>query len=213
MIKDLKLGIKMFRYGRYLKTGIPWSIIFVGIGLILNVWDRTCEIGGLPGDVLIMITTANIIPTVYSLRTSNFVLSAPVQKRIWTSVPAAVTCLCAVVLYLALALSNIILMTGHPEYISVVCIGTLLAAGAAAFIMITASLSTYFWIAILQAVGLYGLAVAERNIAGKFRFVFFDNSAGSFALALAIGLFIIMLGGLGQYGVSLLTYKVSMRWD
>ncbi|MCM1376801.1 MAG: hypothetical protein NC245_17130 [Muribaculum sp.] len=210
MIRDLKLGVKIFPYGRYRRVGLPWSILIFGLGLMLNIWDRIWERGGMPGDVLMMATVVNIIPTVYSLRTSNFVLSSPVQKRIWTSVPAAVTCLCAAALYLALALSNLILIQGRPEYISVVCIGTILAAGAAAFIMVTAVLSTYLWMAVIQAVGLYGLSVAERSIVGRFREGFFDNGMGSYVLALAIGLALILLGGLGQYGVSLLNYRRFM---
>lgn len=210
MINDLKLGLKMFRYGRYLKTGIPWSIIILVIGLLIHIWDRTCELGGLPGDVLMMTMAVYIFPTVYSLRSSNLVLSSPAQKRVWTSMPAAVTCFYTVILYLVLSLSNGILMTGHPEYISVICIGTVYSAGAAALIMITASLYAYFWMAVTQAIGICCLNFFERNIVSMFRFVIFDNSPGSFALALVIGLVIILLGGLGQYGVSLLVYKKFM---
>lgn len=214
MINDLKLGIKMFRYGRYLKAYMVWGGICFVIGMLINIWDRTCEMGGLPGDALMMLSGIFFAYNFYSLSGSGFLRSSSVPKRLQTSVPATGTCFFMVALYLVLALSNGIMMTGHPEYIGAICIGTLFSAVVAAFMMITAILPCKsFGMEIMQGTGISFLLCSEKFIVGKLRLVIFDNSAGSFALALVIGLFIIVLGGLGQYGVSLLVYRAPMRRD
>ena len=214
MINDLKLGIKMFRYGRYLKAYMVWGGICFIVGMLINIWDRTCEMGGLPGDAFMMLSEIFFAYNFYSLSGSGFLQSSSVPKRLQASVPATGTCFYMIALYLVLSLSNGIMMTGHPEYIGAICIGTVYSAGVAAFIIVTIVLPCkHLWMEIMHGIGMGGLIAFEMNIVRKLRFVIFDNSAGSFVLALAIGLFIIVLGGLGQYGVSLLVYRMPMRRD
>lgn len=211
MMNNFKLGIKMLRYGSGLVSMMVCGVAFFVLGLLMNIWDKTLGNAGLSGDVLMMILGMFPAQIIYSLSVSNLVQSSPVKKRMQTSVPATVTCFCVIALYLLLSLINGIMIISHPEYIRAICVETVTMAVFVAFIMISIAVAyKHFWMSFIAGFAVYYMISARMTIVEKFQFEIFGSNAGSFALALVIGLIIIVLGGFGQYGVSLLVYKAPM---
>lgn len=211
MMNNFKLGIKMLRYGSGLVSMMVCGVIFFVLGLLIYIWDKTFENAGLSGDVLMMVLVMFPAQIIYSLSVSNLVQSSPVKKRMQTSVPATVTCFCVIALYLLLSLINGIMIIRHPEYIRAICVETVTMAVFVAFIMISIAVAyKHFWMSFIAGFAVYYMISARMTIVEKFQFEIFGSNAGSFALALVIGLIIIVLGGFGQYGVSLLVYKAPM---
>ncbi len=211
MINNFKLGMKMLRYGSGLVPMMIFGGIFLVVGLLVNICDKKLGGVGLSGDVLMMILAMFPAQTIYSLSASNLVQSSPAKKRMQTSIPATVTCFYMIALYLLLALSNGLLMIGHPELIGAVCVETVSIAGFVVLIMAVIGVGyKYFWVTIMEGVAVYLLLSVRMTIVDKLRFDIVDKSVGSFALALVIGLAVIVLGGFGQYGLSLLVYKAPM---
>lgn len=68
----------------------------------------------------------------------------------------------------------------------------------------------YFLASITAGITVYVFILARLDVINKIPSGIFGSSIGSFVLALVIGLVIIVLGGFGQYGVSLLVYKAPM---
>lgn len=211
MMNNFKLGIKMLRYGSGLVSMMVCGVIFFVLGLLIYIWDKTFENAGLSGDVLMMVLVMFPAQIIYSLSVSNLVQSSPVKKRMQTSVPATVTCFCVIALYLLLSLINGIMIIRHPEYIRAICVETVTMAVFVAFIMISIAVAyKHFWMSFIDGFAVYYMISARMTIVEKFQFEIFGSNAGSFVLALVIGLIIIVLGGIGQYGVSLLVYKAPM---
>lgn len=211
MMNNFKLGIKMLRYGSGLVSMMVCGVAFFVLGLLMNIWDKTLGNAGLSGDVLMMILVMFPAQIIYSLSVSNLVQSSPAKKRMQTSVPATVTCFCVIALYLLLSLINGIMIIRHPEYIRAICVETVTMAVFVAFIMISIAVAyKHFWMSFIAGFAVYYMISARMTIVEKFQFEIFGSNAGSFALALVIGLIIIVLGGFGQYGVSLLVYKAPM---
>ena len=211
MMNNFKLGIKLLRYGSGLVSMMVCGVIFFVLGLLIYIWDKTFENAGLSGDVLMMVLVMFPAQIIYSLSVSNLVQSSPVKKRMQTSVPATVTCFCVIALYLLLSLINGIMIIRHPEYIRAICVETVTMAVFVAFIMISIAVAyKHFWMSFIDGFAVYYMISARMTIVEKFQFEIFGSNAGSFVLALVIGLIIIVLGGIGQYGVSLLVYKAPM---
>lgn len=211
MMNNFKLGIKMLRYGSGLVSMMVCGVAFFVLGLLMNIWDKTLGNAGLSGDVLMMILVMFPAQIIYSLSVSNLVQSSPAKKRMQTSVPATVTCFCVIALYLLLSLINGIMIIRHPEYIRAICVETVTMAVFVVFIMISIAVAyKHFWMSFIAGFAVYYMISARMTIVEKFQFEIFSSNAGSFALALVIGLIIIVLGGFGQYGVSLLVYKAPM---
>lgn len=213
MINNFKLGIKMFRYGSGLVGMIVCSCIFLVLGLLINFAYYVLGVEGGPGDVFLVIIGMYPIQILYSLSASNFIASSPAKKRMQTSVPAAISCFNMLVIYLINSLVKIIVLVKHPENIGAACGGMVFSAGFIIIIMLYLAVAyKYFWVSILMGIAVYFFTTASLEGMNAFSFWpgIFGNSVGSFVLVLVLGLAFIVMGGFGQYGMSLLVYKAPM---
>lgn len=211
MINNLKLGIKIFRYGSGWVSMMVCSGIFLVLGLLMNIGYDVLEIAGRPGDIFLLFVAVCPIQILYSLSASNFIASSPAKKRMQTSVTATVCCFNMIVMYLVNFLFKVIMLTGHPENIGTACAEMVSLAGLAVLFMLYLAVAyKCFWMSIVGGIAAYFYTIARLNGLNVFLPEIFENSAGSFALALFIGLVIIVLGGFGQYGLALLVYKLPM---
>lgn len=211
MINNFKLGIRMFRYGSGLVLMMVCSCIFFVLGLLMNIGYNVLKMAGNPGDVFLMLVAIYPIQILYSLSASNYIASSPAKKRMQTSVTATVCCFNIVVIYLINSLLKVIMLKGHPENIGKACAEMVSLAGFAVILMLYLAVAyKYFWMSIIGGVAVYYYLIARLNGLNTLWPEIFENSAGSFALALLIGLVIIVLGGLCQYGLALLVYKIPM---
>ena len=203
--------MKMLRYGSGLVGMMVCCGIFLLLCLPMNIWFTALGITGSPGDVLLMLVVMFPVQVIYSLSISNLVQSSPAKKRMQTSVPATVSCFNMIILYLVNSLCKCIAMTGHPEIIGTVCVEMVTLAGFGVLIMLYIAVGyKYFLASIIAGITVYLFTIARLVVINKIPSGIFGSSIGSFVLALVIGLVIIVLGGFGQYGVSLLVYKAPM---
>ncbi|MCM1376802.1 MAG: hypothetical protein NC245_17135 [Muribaculum sp.] len=211
MMNDFKLGIKMLRYGSGMAPTMVTSVIFLVLGMVMNIMDKALGVVGLSGDMIMIIMAMLPIQVIYSLSVSNLVQSSPAKKRMQTSAPAAVACICIIALYLLLSLANGIMAIAHPELIGAICVETVTIGMFAFCIMLSLGAAyKHFWVSIILGVVVYFIISSRMTLVEKLRFGIFADDAGSFVLALVIGLVLIVLGGFGQYGMSLLVYKAPM---
>lgn len=210
-MNNFKLGIKTLRYGSGIVYMTICGIIFFPLGLLMSIWDKVLGVAGLSGDVLMVLLAMFPAQVIYSLSASNFVQSSPVKKRMQTSVPATVTCIYMIALYLLNSLINGIMIMGHPEYTAGICREMVTMAAFVVFIMVSIGVAyKHFWVSIILGIAVYFMISSRMTLVNELRFGVFGNDPGSFVLALVLGLVIIVIGGFGQYGASLLVYKAPM---
>lgn len=211
MINNYKLGMKMLRYGSGLVGMMVSCGIFLLLGLAMNIWFTALGIMGSPGDLLLMLVVMFPVQVIYSLSISNLVQSSPAKKRMQTSVPTTVTCFNMIAVCLVSSLCKGIAMTGHPEFIGIACFEMVTTAVFSALIMLYIAIAyKYFLASITAGIMVYFFISARLNIVNHIQLGIFDNNVSSFVLALAISLLLIVLGGFGQYALSLLVYKAPM---
>lgn len=208
MINDLKLGMKMLRYGDHMILQVIAIAVTWFLGLVMNVSIKLLGLIEIPfGAVLMVIAFMFPAQILYSLSVSNLVQSSPAKKRMQTTIPAVVTLAGLLGNYLACLVINLIFMAGHPERVDAICGETLMGAVFAAFTMIVLGVAyKYFWMSVLFGFVVYfyvryGFEInLDMGVSG----------GGAYALAAAAGFVLLLLGSLGQYGLSLLFYKAPM---
>lgn len=211
MIDNYKLGMKMLRYGSGLVGMIVGTVIFLILGLAMNIGYASFGIAGTPGDIIFMIVAMFPVQVIYSLSVSNLVQSSPAKKRMQTSVPTTVTCFNMIAICLVSSLCKGFAMTGHPEFIGTACFEMVTMAVFSALMMLYIAIAyKYFLASIIAVIMVYFFTSARLNVVNHIQLGIFDNSVSSFVLALAISLILIVLGGFGQYALSLLVYKAPM---
>lgn len=211
MINNFKLGMKMFRYGSGLVGMIVCSCIFLVLGLLINFSYYVLGVEGGPGDVLFMVVGMYPVQILYSLSVSNYIAASPVKKRMQTSVTATVACFNMLIIYLICSLLKVIKLAGHPENIGVVCTEMVSLAGFSVIILLSLALAyKYFWTSILLGVVVYFYATITLNGVNGIWPEIFGNSVSTYVLVLLLGLAAVVIGGFGQYGLSLLVYKAPM---
>ncbi len=207
MINNFKLGIKMFRYG----TGLVGMMVCCGIFLALALIYNSLGTAGSFGDFFLMMVPIYPVQIIYTISISSFIASSPVKKRMQTSVPATICCFNMIAIYLVNALCKGIMLAGHPENIGTACGELLSLAGFGVIFMLYIGLAyKYFAVSIVMGIIVYFYTINRLNGVNTAWPHIFENSAGSFALALLIGLVCIVIGGFGQYGLALLVYKAPI---
>ncbi len=99
----------------------------------------------------------------------------------------------------------------HPELVGAVCAETVTMVAFAVCIMLSLGAAyKHFWVSIILGLFVFFITFTRTALVDKLRFGIIANEAGSFVLVLVIGLILIVLGGFGQYGMSLLVYKAPM---
>ena len=211
MINDYKLGMKMLQYGSGFVGTMVCCGIFLLLGFAMDIAFYAHGEMGSPGDFLLIVVVMLPVQVIYTLSISDLVQSSPAKKRMQTSVPTTVNCLNMIILYLVNSLCKFILITRHSELIGAVCAEMVTLAVFALFIMLYMAVAyKYFVTCIIAGIIVSFFSSARLNVINKIPLGMFENSIGSFVLALVIGVVIIALGGFGQYGLSLLVYKAPL---
>lgn len=211
MINDLKLGLKTLRYGSNLVSQAICGIVFYVLGLTMSIGSKLFGVVlGATGDVFMIIAALFPAQMLYSLSVSKLVQSSPSKKRMQTSVPTIISAFCLMGTYLLCSLINGIIIAVHPEYTGAVCAEMLIMAIYAVIIQLSiGSAYKHFWVSIVLGVATY-FFVDFQFISFRRGFEILGGAAGSFWQVLVLGLILIMLGSLGQYGLTLLVYKAPM---
>lgn len=211
MTNNLKLGMKIMKYGHSAKLSFVAAIVFMVFGLIFSIVSMLVEYS-FPGGYFIMMAVLLLLQVISTVNASYLVQASPAKKKLQTSVPAVVS----ITLMLAGYLLDLVTM----GVISFCSSDTLSAVGPACNQLIYTAV-------IMGIVMLYYGACFKKFVAStivffvvffityqpmigdelRWNFMPFANPAGNFALTAVIGLGIILICGLLQYLLSLALYK------
>lgn len=204
-LKNIKLGVRLLRYGDGPQNSVLWAFIYLMMGLVLSFLGKLLDRRVLPGEIFLAL--AAVIPgqCIYSFGSSGVAQAAPSRRQLQTWIPAAVTVCFAAAVYLAYSLINGILLMGEPGYREAVCAETAGLAGWLAFMMILIAVVYKFprmsvFVECSLAL-LYSVGKAEGWLQVS------AGGPGAFGRVFLTGLAVILLGDLVQYGLSRLLYK------
>jgi len=213
MINNWKLGWKYMHYAHSRISNMIAMAIFFVIGiafLAMYAIDNTFTTFFLGG---YMMLASAMMPTqmLQSLNVSNLVQASPAKKKLQTSVPAVVSCVNMIIIYLIIVLIMGITTTIHPESIAILCTETLFLAGSCIAMMIYMALAyKYFTVSIVMFLFIYSTLYMNSTMAEHFADVFPLTTLPAFPLTILAGIALIAAGGFLQYLVSLSVYKAPM---
>lgn len=202
-----RFAMKCMRLSYNVKTNLICMGLLAALGLVYEIF----HIGGEGmGAYLLLVVSMYPAQYVNSLCGSQLVQSSPYKKTLMTSLPTALTFCSGIAVYLAVVVIEVVRACvgqgsmGHSSRLILLC-GVLLLL-----------LNLYVGVAYKYfAVSIFLLAVCMvgfYNLSG----IMGDTALAQFFLAiplpvaLVIGLCCALLGGVMQYGVSLLVYKKPM---
>ena len=198
MISDLRMGWKLLKYG----YGLRQMMILEGVLFVLACLMYLTGSSQL-GIVYWMVMGLTPTQTLRSLVTCAVMRSSPRGKRIQTAVCAAFNTCCFLGLYLTAVLIGILLSRALPGY--QVTGGAFVMCGLIAVVMMVYCGSGYKLFKttfVFYVVAWLGIAISIETLTG-----FFD-SFFSLEISVLIGAVCCLAGGILQFLLSLLTYKL-----
>lgn len=209
MINDMKLGIKVMRYGHGLKMNIILGAFFMVIGLAMVVFNMRTDPQNIIGVLYIMFVSLLPFQILGSFNVSNMALASPVRKKLQTTIPATITCSCMLVMYIVEDLLIGIMACIYPDKFPYACKMVVMMIASAVFMMIYLPICNKYMVAgaivfLILFTSFIPYVMLDMD------FAFFEKGMSSFVLISAAGLPLMILGGFLQYLVSLLVYKAPM---
>lgn len=211
MINDWKLGMKMLRYTYNLKMTIVSGILFLAAGIFLTVVEMNSDSGLLGGWFFMCI---GLLPTqlLYSLNASGIVQVSSAKKKMQTSVPTFMTFVNMAALYVLELIIQGILIWGcakRPEQVAYEMFTLVLMT---ALIMMYLGVSyKYFVISTIVFVPCT-ICLFSGLMTSGVRYGWNTLGVTGIPLILVVpaGLVVLVMGGLGQYLLSLLFYRAPL---
>lgn len=214
MINDIKLGIKIMRYGHGLVLNFILGVWFLVIGIAVIILSMSGSLINWSGGCFAIAAALIPIQIIFTMNTSNMVLSSPVRKKMQTVVPTVITCISTIVMYLAVDLLILAMVLINPDRIPIACSLVALQIVFAVFFMIYIPICyKYMSAAIILGIIVWTCAMnlnLKMHMSDVNTFSFFNKGISSFLLISALGLPSIVAGGFLQYLLSLLFYKAPV---
>lgn len=209
MINDIKLGFKMLRYAHGIKGNIVCSAILALFGVIIMVCSARFSGVGASAGFLLMVSGMFPTQMLYSLNVTGLVLSAPVQKKLQTKIPALCSFVSMVAIFTFVTLFKAVMVVIYPETLQAACNELTMIALLGAVVMGYMSIAyKKFWLGTILFLAFYGFfTVSDNKI---LNLSIFGNGAASLLLAWGLGIAILAAAAVIGYGVSLLFYKLPI---
>lgn len=207
MMNDMKLGIRLLRYG----YGIKMNLVLLAVCVAADIFFFALDCMGSGMAMALdgyMLLALGLVPSqlIFTLNAVDMVLASPVRKKLQTSVPAVMN-LCSVLgMYLIVILKKAVIALFHPDKIGqhAMCL-VFLAILAAVILACTGVLYKSFIFFIALCFFISGFSsfcmrpILQSNILG--------NSKASLAWGALIGMTLILAGAAAEYVLSVLFYK------
>lgn len=213
MIKEIKLGIRMLRYAHGLKSNILIGILLLAAGTAACVWGR--ESGAeLLGEYIFIWISVLPAQLLFSLSASNMLQASPMKKKMQTTVPALITWVCMMTMYLLVTAVRAVWIWFRPEEANHIGSRCIITALFMMLVMIYIGIAyKYFLISVIMMVLV--MLFLNGGMENMFGLGFFGiNGSGmngpDFVPAAALGIGFLAVGFLLQYLVSLLLYKAPL---
>lgn len=206
LAEKMRFTIKCMRYSLRLKINLIGLVFMTVLGLVYEILDFSNGVGG---SYFILISAMYPAQLLYSVCMSQLVQASPYKKALTTSIVTLLTFCSGLIFYLLVIGVKSVWVVLDPSQAGRRA-GEILAAGLF-LVMIeiyTAVVFRYFWggIILLSAimVGVYSSIISTDGIFHSLGQLF---SRCPLPAAIVLGLCLALLGGLLQYGMSLLLYN------
>ena len=211
MIKQLKMGFKMLRYAHGIKTCVMWMVVVLLFGMLLE-WSASGENVFLNQMGLYFVMMIAIWPhqLLVSLNVPKVVAASPWKKKIQTSVMALVSCVAFLFAYILVIVIEAVKLAKQMTLEEDFTFFVIWAAVFAGVLMVYMAFSAkYFVVSTIGFVFFMQVLSCVVSIRTYTDIAIFHMSMHP-ALTILTGALIIVAGGLLEYGVSLLLYKVPV---
>lgn len=205
MINDMKLGIRLLRYGYGIKTNLVLLIVCVAADVLFFA----LELAGIttPLDGYLLLACAMVpVQILFSLNAVDIVLASPVRKKLQTSVPAVMSLCATLAAYLIIVLKKAVIILIHPDKTAQSAVMLSFLAFLAAVIMVfTGVLYKSFPAFLVMCFSLSGFV--SFFMMSLLRSDFLGEDMGALVRGALIGAVLILAGGALEYVLSILFYK------
>lgn len=205
MINDMKLGIRLLRYG----YGIKMNLVLLIVCVAADVLFFALELAGIttPLDGYLLLACAMVpVQILFSLNVVDIVLASPVRKKLQTSVPAVMSLCATLAAYLIIVLKKAVIVLIHPDKTAQSAVMLSFLAFLAAVIMVfTGVLYKSFAAFVVLCFSLSGFI--SFFMMSLLRSDFLGEDMGALARSTLIGAVLILAGGALEYALSVLFYK------
>lgn len=204
MIKQIKMGIKMMRYGYGLKMSIGFVAFFVLAGITLSFVSETA-----PGGAY-MIMVAGMWPDqmICSLGTANFVRSSPWKRSAETAAPTLLGFLNFLACYLIVFLTCLLRFAAGAQESAAIAGDMIIVGTLTALMMVFCGMAyKYMVAATIIFFAAYLMLVTFSNM---FKLWLVEHSSMPFFAGALIGLAEIVAGAVAEYAITCVLYKRPM---
>ena len=205
MINDMKLGIRLLRYGFGIKTNLVLLIVFTAAYLLCFA----LELAGItmPLDGFMLLACAMIPGQIlFTLNAVDIVLASPARKKLQTSVPAVMSLCTTLAAYLIVVLKEAVIVLIYPDKTAQSAMHLVfLEVLAAVILAFTGVLYKSFPALLVMYFSLSGFN--SFFMMPILRSDFLGEDMGALVRAALIGVVLILAGGALEYALSVLFYK------
>lgn len=208
MIKDIKFGFQIMKYGLNFKASIIALALCMGTGLFFAILLPVGAIGCLYASMGSLFT----VQLIHSVSVSTMVQTSPHKKRIQTLIPTVMGTLCMLItntfavivqwMGYQRAINNTnpnVIITFEPGENET---GYIVSSLVLVYMLLyTAFAMKHFWVAMVILIGGC-IALHNWGRLGEIDYVIMPEG-----LAIALSYMIVLLGGLIMYVISCLSYK------
>lgn len=203
MFKKVKLGLSLVKYGFRPGTNLLMCILFLIIGLIVEVSTKGTN---LIGAFYLLLVAMFVFQMIISMDVSSFVQTSKMKKALQTTVPVVTGTVLYLVIFTFLVVEKTILIKVNPEteeellanfvLLIVMVFGAMVYTGFCYKFFLTGTI--FFCIYVGATMTLVELIIRNGVI------------KPDFVTTVILGYVLIVLGGLVEYGLASLFYKKDL---
>lgn len=203
MLKNIKLGLSLIKYGFRPKSNIIMCIIIVLIGLVVEFATKGTN---MIGAFYMLITAVFVYQMIVSMDLSTLVQTSKLKKSLQTTIPVATSFCIYFVVFTVIAIERIILVKMNPALEADLVASTLMALVTMFFAMVYMGICFKYFITGL----VLFIAVVMVVSGGSTYFLLEHTLPFGIGTAIAISYVAIILGALAQYALSSMFYRKEL---
>ncbi|MDE5866671.1 MAG: hypothetical protein K2H31_08755, partial [Lachnospiraceae bacterium] len=193
MINDIKLGIKIMRYGHGWMLSIILGVFFLVLGIVMDILNMISGAhANIAGGLVLLYTGLLPAQALSSVNVSNMVLSSPVRKKMQTVIPTVIIGGGMIAMYIVADLILLIMSCIYPDRFPIASRMVVVQIVFAIFVIIYFSIAfKYFSISTIIFFISFMLLVRSNLLTGTswiYNSAFFDKGIWSFVLVSVLGL-------------------------
>lgn len=204
MIRNIKKAFRLVPYAYNFKANLFMGGGFALCGIVLTLLSGADDFWGKYGGLLALAGGFFPVQMIYSLAVSEEVMTSPLRKTLLTKTAVFMNWLMFAGVYLLVALIRGIQCGGNRTLLTAACGELLLIAVFGMVVMLYGSMSLkYFWLPTIFFCFFYPVLNTTLGEDG----IQLGSITTTYGQVVVVGLFILLIGAVLSYGITLLLYK------